>query len=130
MTENTTFIIDALRGDEDAIRYLDLIERENRPERVSSMTVLELYEAVPRLNAPEERRRAILDVLDTRHSVVADGTVMPKAGKVSGSLRARGEEIDREDRIIGATALLNDDPVATRNRNHFERIDGIDVETY
>ena len=130
MIEDTTFIIDALRGDEDAIRYLDLIERENRPERVSSITVLELYEAVPQLNAPEERRRAILDVLDTRHSVVADEAVMRKAGKVSGPLRARGEGIDREDRITGATALLNDEPVATRNRNHFERIDGIDVETY
>ena len=130
MIEDTTFIIDVLHDDRDAIQYLDLIERENRPEKVSSITVLELYEAVPQLNAPEERRQAILDVLDTRHAVVADETVMRKAGKISGSLRARGEESDREDCIIGATALLNDEPVVTRNRDHFERIDGLDVETY
>ena len=55
---------------------------------------------------------------------------MRKAGKISGSLRARGREIDREDCIIGATALLNDEPVVTRNRKHFERIDGLDIETY
>jgi len=64
MIEDTTFIIDVLHDDRDAIQYLDLIERENRPEKVSSITVLELYEAVPQLNAPEERRQAILDVLD------------------------------------------------------------------
>ncbi|ACM57021.1 PIN domain-containing protein [Halorubrum lacusprofundi] len=130
MIEDTTFIIDVLHDDRDAIQYLDLIERENRPEKVSSITVLELYEAVPQLNAPEERRQAILDVLDTCHAVVADETVMRKAGKISGSLRARDEEIDREDCIIGATALLNDEPVVTRNHDHFERIDGLDVETY
>jgi len=130
MIEDTTFIIDVLHDDRDAIQYLDLIERENRPEKVSSITVLELYEAVPQLNAPEKRRQAILDVLDTRHAVAADETVTRKAGKISGSLRAQGKEIDREDCTIGATALLNDEPVVTRNRDHFERIDGLDVETY
>ncbi|MFO8114227.1 MAG: PIN domain-containing protein [Halorubrum sp.] len=130
MIEATTFITDVLRDDRDAIRYLDLVERGNRRERISSITVLELYEAVPQLNAPEDRREAILDVLDTRHAVVADETVMRKAGKISGSLRASGQETDREDCIVGATALLNDEPVVTRNRDHFERIDGLDVETY
>lgn len=55
---------------------------------------------------------------------------MRKAGKVSGTLISRGEEIDREDCIVGASALLNDEPVVTRNTEHFERIDGLDVETY
>ena len=72
----------------------------------------------------------ILDVLDTRHAVGADETVMRKAGKISGELRSRGEAIDREDCIIGATALLADEPVLTRNTNHFDRIDDLDVETY
>lgn len=130
MIEDTTFIIDVLRDDPDAIRYLDLVERESRPEKISSITVLELYEAVPQLNAPAERREAILDVLDTRHAVVADEVVMRKAGKISGTLRAPGAEIDREDCIIGATALLNDEPVVTRNDGHFDRIEGLDVETY
>lgn len=130
MIEDTSFIVDVLHDDPDALQYLDRIETENRPEKVASITVLELYEAVPQLAVPAERRRRILDVLDTRHAVAADETVMRKAGKLSGELVARGEEIDREDCIIAATALLNDEPVVTRDRNHFERIDGLDVETY
>lgn len=130
MIEDTAFIIDILHDDPDAVAYLEGIEKERRPEKIASITVLELYEAVPQLDVPEERQQKILDVLDSRHAVGADKPVMRKAGKISGTLTSRGEQIDREDCIIGATALLNDEPVVTRNRAHFERIDGLDVETY
>jgi predicted nucleic acid-binding protein len=130
MIEDTSFIIDVLHDDPGALEYLDLVEKENRPEKVASVTVLELHEAVPQLDVPEERQQKILDVLDTRHVVPADDRVMRKAGKISGELVSRGEEIDREDCIIGATGLLTDEPVLTRNSDHFERIDGLVVETY
>lgn len=130
MIEDTSFIIDILHDNPDALQYLELVETTNRPEKVASVTVLELYEAVPQLAVPEPRRQKILDVLDTRHTVAADGTVMRKAGKISGELRAHGDEIDREDCVIGATGILADEPVVTRNADHFERIDGLQVETY
>lgn len=130
MIEDTSFIIDLLHDDPDARARLDRIEAANRPEKVSAVTVLELYEAVPQLDVPADRQQQILEVLDTRHTVAADETLMRKAGKLSGTLAAQGEEIDREDCIIGATALLADEPVITRNQAHFERIDGLDVETY
>lgn len=130
MIEDTSFIIDVLHDDPDALQYLDIIEQQSRPEKLASITVLELYEAVPQLSVPEDRQRKILDVLGTRHIVAGDEAVMRKAGKISGELRSRGQEIDREDCIIGATALLADEPVVTRNGDHFERIDDLEVETY
>ena len=130
MIEDTSFIIDLLHDVSDAVRYLELIEKDNHPEKVASITILELYEAVPQLDVPEARQQQILDVLDTRHAIPADKRIMRKAGKISGKLRARGEEIDREDCLIGATALLADEPVVTRNVDHFARIDGLEVETY
>lgn len=130
MIEDTSFIIDILHDDPDALQYLELIETTNQPEKVASITVLELYEAIPQLAVPEPRRQKILDVLDTRHTVAADETVTRKAGTISGELRSRGDEIDREDCLIGATAILTDEPVVTRNTDHFERIDGLRVETY
>ena len=128
--EDTSFIIDLLRDNPDARAALGRIERANRPEKVATITVLELYEAVPQLNVPDDRQRQILDVLDTRHTVAADETVMRAAGKISGTLAARGETIDREDYIIGATARLADEPVITRNSAHFDRIGGLEVDTY
>lgn len=130
MIEDTSFIIDVFHNDSDAVRFLDIIESEQRPERLASITVLELYEAIPQLDAPEERRQKILAVLDSRHAIPGDAKVMRKAGKLSGELIRSGQEIDREDCIIAATALLHDEPIVTRNVDHFERIDGLDVRTY
>ncbi|MFB6220941.1 MAG: type II toxin-antitoxin system VapC family toxin [Halolamina sp.] len=130
MIQDTSFIIDVLHDDAHALQFLELVERDSRPQKLASVTVLELYEAVPQLAVPEERQQKILDVLDTRHTVPADETVMRKAGTISGELRASGEEIDREDCIIAATALLQDEPVVTRNTDHFERVDGLEVEHY
>ncbi|WP_407652237.1 PIN domain-containing protein [Halomicrococcus gelatinilyticus] len=86
MIEDTSFSIDILHGDPAALARLDRTEKESRPEKVASVTVLELSEAVPQLDVPQERQQRIFDVLDTRHAVVADETVVRKAGKISGEL--------------------------------------------
>ena len=130
MIQDTSFIIDLLRGDESAERLLNIIEKEARPQKVSSVTVLELYEGVARSQTPESKQQRILDILDTKHVVSADQTVMRRAGKLSGELINDGRRIEREDCIIAATCLLNDEPIVTRNTRHFERVDGLETWTY
>ncbi|MDG5761832.1 type II toxin-antitoxin system VapC family toxin [Natronococcus sp. A-GB1] len=130
MIQDTSFIIDLLRGEENARRLLDIVEKEARPQKVSSVTVLELYEGVARSQTADTKRERILGILETKHVVSADHTVMRKAGKLSGELINDGERIEREDCVIAATALLNDEPVITRNTKHFERIDGLEVRSY
>lgn len=130
MIQDTSFVIDLLRGDENAKRLLDIVEKESRPQKVSSVTVLELYEGVARSQAPETKRERILDVLETKHVVSADQAIMRKAGKLSGELINGGEQIEREDCIIAATALLNDEPIITRNTKHFNRVDDLEVRSY
>ena len=130
MIQDTTFVIDVLRGDEDAESLLSILEAESRPQKLSAVTVLELYEGVARANTPDDKRREVLDVLESKHVVDADATVMRKAGQLSGSLVADGERIEREDCIVAGTALLNDEPVVTRNVDHYDRIDGLEVRTY
>lgn len=130
MIQDTTFIIDLLHGDEDAEALLELIEKEARPQKVSSVTVLELYEGVVRWSRSSTTREQIIDVLESKSVVNADDAVMRKAGKISGELINQGSRIDREDCIIAASALLNDEAVVTRNVEHFERIDGVEVRSY
>ncbi len=48
MIEDETFIIDILRGDADALEYLDLLGAGKPPEKISSSTVLEVYEGLVR----------------------------------------------------------------------------------
>ena len=130
MIQDTTFVIDVLRGDDDAEALLSVLESESRPQKVSAVTVLELYEGVARANTPDDKRQEVLDVLESKHVVEADVTVMRKAGQLSESLITGGERIECEDCIVAATALLSDEPVVTRNADHYERVDGLEVRTY
>jgi len=66
MIQDTSFIIDLLHNDPDAVAYFELIEKSSRPEKIASATLLELYEAVPQLDIPTKRQQQILNVLDTR----------------------------------------------------------------
>ena len=109
---------------------LSVLESESRPRKVLAVTVLELYEGVARTNTPDDKRRKVLDVLESKHVVEADATVMRRAGQLSGSLITGGERIKREDCIVAATALLSDEPVVTRNVDRYERVDGLEVRTY
>ena len=110
------------RDEGDAERRLTL--------RVGSLFSHELYEGVARSQTPEPKRERILGMLETKHVVSTDHTVMRKVGKLSGELIDGEERIDREDCIIAATVLLNDEPVITRNTEHFGRIDGLEVRSY
>ena len=55
---------------------------------------------------------------------------MRKAGRIAGELTNEGTPVGDGDVIIGATSLVVDEPVLTRNTDEFERMDGVDVETY
>lgn len=130
MIEDTTFLIDLLDGEDGAVELLERAEAERRPEKVAAVTVLELHEGIGRSNRPEAEKRQVLEVLDSKAVVPADREVMRHAGEISGLLAARGERIDREDCIVAATALQEDEPVVTRNVDHFERVPDVDVRTY
>lgn len=53
-----------------------------------------------------------------------------RAGDLLAALDSRGEPIGIEDVLIGATALVHDLIVATRNVKHFDRIEGLTVESW
>jgi len=50
--------------------------------------------------------------------------------ELSATLITDGDRIDRENCIIAATAMQENERVLTRNVAHFERIPNLDVETY
>lgn len=130
MIQDTSFIIDVLNGDEGALARLDAIESERRPEKVSAITVLELYEGIAQTDRPEDEQEAVLGVLDSKTILAADAGIMRRAGRLSGELITNGEQIDREDCIIAATALSEGEAVVTRNEAHFERIPQLDIVSY
>lgn len=89
-----------------------------------------MYYGVGRTDRTDEERERIETVLASKPVHPADATVMRKAGRLAGELAADGEPIDDGDVVIGATAAVVDEPVLTRNVEHFERLPDVAVETY
>jgi tRNA(fMet)-specific endonuclease VapC len=127
---DTDVLIDLMEGEEGAIGKVEGIE--DRPVRlhISSVSLFELYHSVERVRDAEERRRRIEVVLDSKPPYPADAAVMKKAGRIDGRLASAGRAIGIGDTIIAGTALVHEESVLTRNTEHFERIDGLSVESY
>ena len=119
-----------MRGDERAVETARELEETLVQQRVASMTLFELYYGVASAVDGERERERIEAVLASKPIHPADAAIMRKAGRIAGELRRKGTPIDDGDVVIGATAAVLDEPVLTRNVEHFERLDEVEVETY
>ena len=130
MLLDTTFLIDVMRGDERAVARADELEENLVRQRLSAMTLSELYYGVARSEHPEDERETVENVLVTKLVQPADAAVMRKAGRISGELENDGGAVADGDVIIGATAAVVGEPVLTRNVSDFDRVGCVEVETY
>jgi hypothetical protein len=116
---DTTFLIDLMRGDTDAVEKATELEANLVQQRLSSMTLFKLYYGVARSNQSDEERNRVETVLSSKPVYPADTAVMRKAGRLSGELANDGNTVADGDVIIGATADVVDEPVLTRNTTDF-----------
>lgn len=131
MILDTTFVEDIAREDPDALAKADELARNGIPERLSVMTVYELYWGVGYVDAPQREKDRIDAVLGTKEQYEVTPEIARKAGRFAGALSSEGRSIDDPgDELIGATGVVHDEPVLTNNTDHFERIPGLEVETY
>lgn len=129
MLLDTSFLVDLLHGDEDAVEKARKLETELVQQRLSSMTLFELYYGVARATDAEGERRTVENVLASKPVHPADTAVMRKAGRFAAELQNEGAPVGDADAIIGATAAVVEEPVLTRNVEEFGRLD-VEVETY
>jgi hypothetical protein len=129
MILDTTFLHDVMHGDEEAVEKARKVEEEGTV-RLSAMSVYELFYGVGYTDKSQTELRKVESVIGSKQVLPADTEVMRKAGKIDGRLSRNGEKIGQGDVVIGATALLHDERVLTRNLDEFERIPDLEVEAY
>lgn len=130
MIVDTDVLIDVMTDDEQAKRRVEDLESRRVPLRISSISLFELSHSIERVVDSADRRRRIEAVLESKPAYPADDAVMKKAGRIDGRLASEGRAVGMGDTIIAATALVHEEPVLTRNVDHFERIDGVGIESY
>ena len=129
MLLDTSFLIDLMNGDDAAVEKAHELERDLVQQRLSSMTLFELYYGIARAADSETERETVETVLDSKPIYPADAAVMRKAGQLSGELQNDGTPVGDGDVIIAATAEVVEEPVLTRNVEDFERL-GVEIELY
>jgi len=117
------------------LRALDRL-RERKPREVvlSAPVLAEIRFGLERL-APGSRRRVLLEAeLDALHGIVGwadwDEASARRFGALKATLQASGTPVDDMDLVIASIAMTLDATVATSNARHFDRIDGLSVETW
>jgi len=53
-----------------------------------------------------------------------------ESGNIHRKLSRKGVTIDPEDSMIAGIAKVHNETLLTRNKKHFEKIEGLDVEGY
>jgi tRNA(fMet)-specific endonuclease VapC len=96
---------------------------------LSMISLAELYEGVFYSRDPEGDERDLQDFLRGVTVVGIDEEVCKIFGRERGRLRAAGMLVGDFDLLIGATALRHNLTLLTNNRRHFERIEGLRIES-
>lgn len=129
MLLDTTFISDLIRETDAAVEKRDELKDSATPIALSALTV---FEAGMGLRGVSNDAREQFDRTVGQLDVAPFGErEARRAVAIQTELIDSGERIGSVDVLIAATAAESTDPtVLTRNVDEFERVEGIDVETY
>lgn len=130
MILDTSFLLDVRHGDSAAIRLASQLDSDQVYQRVSSITVAELFAGVPRSPNPEKEQQNIISVVLSKEIVSIDERIAQRAGRLHGELYNDGTPVEMHDCLIAATSIDFEEPVVTRNVDHFERFTDVAVREY
>ncbi len=130
---DTSIIIDILR-EKVNLDQLELNLAENEIAKIPSPAIIEIILGLHLnsniLNIYKNEREKIDKLLSSFPILDLDKESAILAGEIEANLINMGNIIDIEDIMIGAIALHNNEKLITRNKKHFERIKGLEIEGY
>lgn len=130
MLADTSFIIDLMLNDRDAITKAKEMERENVGVLVSAPTIFELYVGVGLSVRSIEEKEKILRVMHSLTTVALDSSSATRAGFVYAQKVKDGSRMNPIDALLAGIAIENHQPLLTRNRKDFVGILELKVESY
>ena len=124
---DTDWVIDHLNQIDRVVNRL----KELRPQglALSVISLAELSEGVHYSRTPGQSQQALDAFLEDVSVLGIDEEVCKIFGRERGRLRKAGQLIGDFDLLIAATGLHYGLTVLTNNRQHFERVDGLQIES-
>ncbi|MBI3795721.1 MAG: type II toxin-antitoxin system VapC family toxin [Deltaproteobacteria bacterium] len=124
---DTDWVIHYLKGRDPFVERLQALGGQSLA--ISVITLGELYEGVYGAAEPDKRAQGLKDFLQGVTILGLDEETCRIFGKERRRLRRAGNLPGDMDLFIGATALRHNLIVLTNNRHHFERIEGLHLES-
>ena len=126
----TTFLVDFLRGKEEAESvFNDLVDKRSQIT-ITSPSLMEIMSGAHNNQKKEELRKIEEVILSKVIILNLDKESAILAGEIDSELTLSGDSIGTTDIMIGAIAKHNNETLITRNKKHFERINGLKIESY
>lgn len=130
MILDTDFIINLMKNEEAAVAKQQKLDEDNEVLRVAAPTIFELWTGIALSDRQANDKSKLVSAVGNLNAITLNQQKAEKAGEIHGSLIKAGQEIDAIDSMIAAIALLENEPLLTRNTKHFIRIKGLRVESY
>jgi tRNA(fMet)-specific endonuclease VapC len=126
---DTTFVIDFIRNDKGAVNLFEKL-KFGESITIASPSIMEVMLGVHLSFKPEKERNEIMILLSSARILPLGYNSALLAGKINAELVLSGETLSTSDIMIGAICKHNNQTLITRNKKHFEKIDGLKLETY
>ncbi len=128
---DTTFLSDLFRKNSAALRKLRELRDNNEPISTTIITIAELYYGAFKSRSVEEEKGKVRQVVEKFLVFYLDTDASERYGEIRNYVEQRGQPIGDRDIFVVAISLSNgENTIITRDREHFERIPGINVITY
>ena len=124
---DTNWVIDALRETPGAVARIE--GRLSAGVAMSVITIAELYVGPNKRGRDRAELEAIAAYVAQFHQLPVDEETCEIFGQVKARLELDGQPIGDFDTMIAATALQHDLILLTNNIKHFERVDGLSIES-
>ena len=130
MIADTSFLIDIMKSNEEAIKKAEEIEKNGNTIAVTSISIFELFVGVALSIKQEQERNKITRILKGLSIISFDDDSAREAGRIFAQKRMNGLPIDPEDSMIAGICARKNEVLITRNIKHFNGIDGVRIDSY
>ena len=124
---DTDILVDFLRGNREATSLISRLEERRFRLATTAVNEFELYYGAHKSKEPEKAIALTRQLLGRLVVLPLTSNSAKKAGHIYAKLERQGTPIGLRDTLIGAIAQTRDFSVATKNLNHFQKIDGLQL---
>lgn len=121
---DSDILIDLIREVPEVVEQIKKLEVESELG-TTDINVFELYLGAYKSHKKEKELASVKGALNALFLTSTDEDSMEMAAKIITDLEKEGKIIPLRDLFIGAICLTNSFKLFTRNKKHFERIEGL-----